>query len=65
MVVDCVKRSNGAIARHGALFSLKLNVIKMKRLLVDFLLFYVPVSAENMVKAFSKKPVGIEFSNPE
>jgi hypothetical protein len=37
----------------------------MKRLLVDFLLFSAPVSAENMVKISPKKPVEIEFSNPE
>ena len=55
-VVDCVDRLIGAIARNRELSGLNLNDLDMKRLLADFLLFSVPVSAENIVqKPFTEK----------
>ena len=46
----------GAIARNRELSGLNLNDLDMKRLLADFLLFSVPVSAENIVqKPFTEK----------
>ena len=66
MIVDCVVRSIGAIARNRELPSLNQSVVAIKRLLAGFLLFSASVSAENIVqKPFTEKYGGVEVSSPE